>query len=229
MLFVRFLEDVPVEDLYRTWAAERTIMLSMTSKKVIEAIDGKNLPMVVRVKRSDIFRPEENIQFIFDRLDYMSSRYHISELKLNNNNIKDIAEREGVRSKKWVAFVGAGHVNERYGVPGICEIIADVQDIVIKDAVEGGKSSLEVSETKKIYEIDVGKGEVDRFRTSILLTLDLNEKNVSYEAITSKLHRKAEEKNSQDSTSTIVPNPNDILCPSAAFGLKPKKSDHSKD
>jgi hypothetical protein len=35
---------------------------------------------------------------------------------------------------KWFAFVGSAHLNTYYGVPGICEIIPNVQDVLIVDS-----------------------------------------------------------------------------------------------
>jgi hypothetical protein len=35
---------------------------------------------------------------------------------------------------KWFAFVGSGHLNSCHGVPGICEIIPNVQDFLIADS-----------------------------------------------------------------------------------------------
>jgi hypothetical protein len=46
--FVAALEVVPAEDWYRTWPAERTIMLRRTSKRVRKAVDKMRPPVVVR-------------------------------------------------------------------------------------------------------------------------------------------------------------------------------------
>jgi Leucine-rich repeat (LRR) protein len=48
--FVAVLEAVPAEDWCRTWPAERTIMLRMTSKRVREAVDNMHSPVVVRTR-----------------------------------------------------------------------------------------------------------------------------------------------------------------------------------
>ncbi len=50
--FTAALEAIPAEDWYRTWAADRTIMLRMTSKRVKEIVDKMRLPVVVRLSRS---------------------------------------------------------------------------------------------------------------------------------------------------------------------------------
>jgi hypothetical protein len=50
--FATALEAIPAEDWCRTWAAGRTIMLRMTSKRVKEVVDKIRLPAVVRLSRS---------------------------------------------------------------------------------------------------------------------------------------------------------------------------------
>jgi hypothetical protein len=50
--FAAALEAIPAEDWCRTWAAGRTIMLRMTSKRVKEIVDKMRLPAVVRLSRS---------------------------------------------------------------------------------------------------------------------------------------------------------------------------------
>ena len=50
--FAAALAAVPAEDWSRTWAANRTIMLRMTSKTVKEVVDKMRPPSVVRLSRS---------------------------------------------------------------------------------------------------------------------------------------------------------------------------------
>ena len=50
--FAAALEAIPAEDWCRTWAAGRTIMLRMTSKRVKEGVDKMCLPAVVRFSSS---------------------------------------------------------------------------------------------------------------------------------------------------------------------------------
>ena len=50
--FAAALEAIPAEDWCRTWAAGRTIMLRMTSKRVKEVVDKMRLPAVVRLSSS---------------------------------------------------------------------------------------------------------------------------------------------------------------------------------
>lgn len=49
--FARVLEAIPAEDWGRTWAANKTIMMSMTSKRVKEIMDKMSLPLAVNLKR----------------------------------------------------------------------------------------------------------------------------------------------------------------------------------
>jgi len=60
-------------------------------------------------------------------------------VSLNYNAREVIAEKERevlatTRTPlKWFAFVGSGHLKSFHGVPGICEIIPNVQDVLIAD------------------------------------------------------------------------------------------------
>ena len=49
--FTAALAAVPAEDWCKTWTAERTIMLRMTSKRVKELVDKVRPPAVVRMRR----------------------------------------------------------------------------------------------------------------------------------------------------------------------------------
>jgi len=61
-------------------------------------------------------------------------------VSLNYNAREVIAEKEREVLEatgtplKWFAFVGSGHLNSCHGVPGICEIIPNVQDFLIADS-----------------------------------------------------------------------------------------------
>ena len=48
--FFEALEKVPAEDWYRNWPADRTIMLSMTSKKIRDIINNMCIPAIVQWK-----------------------------------------------------------------------------------------------------------------------------------------------------------------------------------
>ena len=48
--FIEALLTVPAEDWYRNWPANRTIMLSMTSKKIRNIINNMNIPAIVHWK-----------------------------------------------------------------------------------------------------------------------------------------------------------------------------------
>jgi Leucine-rich repeat (LRR) protein len=48
--FLEALATVPAEDWYRNWPADRTIMLSMTSKEIRDIINNMNIPAIVHWK-----------------------------------------------------------------------------------------------------------------------------------------------------------------------------------
>ncbi len=48
--------------------------------------------------------------------------------------IEETMKSEAEAGSKWIAFIGLTHLNEFRAVPGICEIIAGVQDLAILDA-----------------------------------------------------------------------------------------------
>jgi hypothetical protein len=50
--FPAVLEDIPADDCVRTWAGDRTIMFTRTSKTVKEVVDKMNLSVFVRLNRS---------------------------------------------------------------------------------------------------------------------------------------------------------------------------------
>ena len=50
--FAAALAAIPAEDWDRTWAADRTMMLRMTSKKVKEAVSKLRPPAVVKVSKA---------------------------------------------------------------------------------------------------------------------------------------------------------------------------------
>jgi hypothetical protein len=85
--FAATLGAVPAEDWCRTWAAGRTIMLRMTSKRVKEAVDKMRLPAVVRLSRSfwDDARNgtgEAKLEFVLRQLAAMTARSLITTLAL---------------------------------------------------------------------------------------------------------------------------------------------------
>ncbi len=62
--FTAALAAVPTEDWDRTWVADKTIMLRMTSKGVKELLDKMRPSAVVRWKRSFLEIEEENSMLI---------------------------------------------------------------------------------------------------------------------------------------------------------------------
>ena len=81
------LEAVPAEDWSRTWAADRTIMLRMTSKRFQELVDKLRPPAFVRWRRA--FLEDElngtadvKVLFVLRQLDVLARRCRISTLDL---------------------------------------------------------------------------------------------------------------------------------------------------
>ena len=73
-----FLSIVPTEDLSRTWPANRTIMLRITSKQIKDIIDKKYLPTVIYLKN---IKPVD-INFIMNRLSTLVTTCQIISLDL---------------------------------------------------------------------------------------------------------------------------------------------------
>jgi Ran GTPase-activating protein (RanGAP) involved in mRNA processing and transport len=89
MLFFNFLEVVPADDLYRTWAADRTIMLRMTSKRVKEIFDKlhPHAVVIINSKWRDANYGITNFEkklIIYNSIEYMNTWCCISELQLSN-------------------------------------------------------------------------------------------------------------------------------------------------
>jgi Leucine-rich repeat (LRR) protein len=88
------LETVPAEDWCRSWPADRTIMLSKTSKKIKNIIDNMCLPVDVRINyrfwndsRACI---ENKLDLMMMRLKIMTSLNNITTLVLKCCNIQII-------------------------------------------------------------------------------------------------------------------------------------------
>jgi hypothetical protein len=87
--FAAALTAIPAEDWDRTWAADRTIMLRMTSKRVKEAVSKLRPPAVVKVSKA--FREDarngtaaERLQHILGQLEKLSSKCRITGLDLSS-------------------------------------------------------------------------------------------------------------------------------------------------
>lgn len=89
--FETALQIVPAEDWYRTWPAERTIMLRMTSKRVREAVDKMRPPAVVCLCRKywDDFNPKLKLklEFVMRQLLSLVTNCRITTLRLEHCNI----------------------------------------------------------------------------------------------------------------------------------------------
>jgi hypothetical protein len=92
--FVAALGVVSNDDWCRTWAATRTIMLRMTSKRVNEVLDQMILPTVVRLSRRfwDDARNgtnrEKQLEFVLRQLAAMTARCLITTLELRDIEMK---------------------------------------------------------------------------------------------------------------------------------------------
>lgn len=73
-----FLSIIPTEDLSRTWSANRTIMLRITSKQIKDIIDKKYLPTVIYLK---YIKPVD-IKFVMNRLSTLVTTCQITSLDL---------------------------------------------------------------------------------------------------------------------------------------------------
>ena len=83
--FFEALAKVPAEDWYRNWPADRTIMLSMTSKKIRNIINIMCIPAIVhwkwkfwsdrRPQRDVSIVSEVKLDFIMKQLEQMTTSY----------------------------------------------------------------------------------------------------------------------------------------------------------
>jgi Ran GTPase-activating protein (RanGAP) involved in mRNA processing and transport len=73
--FIEVLEKVPVEDWYRNWPANRTIMLSKTSKKIKNIINKMRIPVHIQLNLKFFNVSEVKVNFIMMQLQKMTSLY----------------------------------------------------------------------------------------------------------------------------------------------------------
>ena len=99
-LFTEVIQIVPGVDLCNTWAANRTIMLRMTSKKIKDAIDKIRPPTEVILNMSfwsDIrdCTASEKIQLVTRQLSMLATTCLITRLELPRSkmNIKEILDQ----------------------------------------------------------------------------------------------------------------------------------------
>ena len=86
--FAAALSSIPSDDWGRTWPAERTMMLRMTSKRVKEAVDKLRLPTVLNLNKAfwnDVRcgTPATKLQHILTQLDKMTYRCSITKFVLS--------------------------------------------------------------------------------------------------------------------------------------------------
>ena len=86
--FAAALGAIPANDWWRTWAADRTVMLRMTSKPVKNAVDKLRPPAIVRLSRAFLDAvvccKRERLLHILTELEKMTSRCRITILDLKN-------------------------------------------------------------------------------------------------------------------------------------------------
>ena len=89
--FAAALGAIPANDWWRTWAADRTNMLRMTSKPVKNAVDKLRPPAIVRLSRAFLDTvvccKRGRLLHILTELEKMTSRCRITILALENCGI----------------------------------------------------------------------------------------------------------------------------------------------
>jgi hypothetical protein len=89
--FAAALGAIPANDWWRTWPADRTIMLRMTSKPVKSAVDKLRPPAIVRLSRAFLDNvvccKRERLLHILTELEKMTSRCRITILDLEHCGI----------------------------------------------------------------------------------------------------------------------------------------------
>ena len=86
--FATALAAVPAVDWQRTWAAEKTIMLRMTSKRVKDVVDRARLPAVVGLRRSFLDDARhgtfsQKLKLVFAQLVLLVERCRITGIDLS--------------------------------------------------------------------------------------------------------------------------------------------------
>ena len=91
--FAAALGAIPANDWWRTWAADRTIVLRMTSKSVKNAVDKLRPPAIVRLSRTFLDTvvccKRGRLLHILTELEKMTSRCRITILDLENCGMSD--------------------------------------------------------------------------------------------------------------------------------------------
>ena len=87
--FATFLREVPSNDLSKTWAATRTLMLRKTSNTIKNLLDKMHLPVNVRLN-SNFWKSPSNgtndnkLHTIFTDLEKISNKHSIIKIVLPN-------------------------------------------------------------------------------------------------------------------------------------------------
>lgn len=80
--FCDLFTKIPASDWQKNWPADRTIMVSMTSKSVKDVIDTMNLPLAVNLKR--LSGKDNNIDTIISHSIFVMKSFTEFLSKLNN-------------------------------------------------------------------------------------------------------------------------------------------------
>jgi len=137
-LFTTVIETVPSEDLCNTWAADRTIMLRKTSKRVKEAIDKIQPPTEVILNkffwtdscnRDCTVSNNEKLEFIMRQLILLATTCQITRIELPCCNIivqldilKDVIARTHTRTHIHT-LTNLNLYNNSLGATGVASLI----------------------------------------------------------------------------------------------------------
>ena len=136
--FTAALAAVPAEDMWRSWPAERTIMMRMTAKRVKEAVDNLRPPAFVRWKLSFLQDKlngpaADKLHFILRQLSALKAGCRITTLELPSGGMKDQdVERLSGLLTPFPALahlnlynndIGAAGAERLAGVLGQCEVL----------------------------------------------------------------------------------------------------------
>jgi hypothetical protein len=148
---------------------------SYNYRKILEEAKHCGLK-VICAEKNKISYAHEALSSGVDRMATFNSNFQ----KL----VKEYEESCKPKKPKWLLFVGNSHVNECEGVPGICNIISDVQDFVILDGEEE-KFLVREEREKTFYKINPDKQDDSAFKFSLLLIAHFNN-DLRYDKIYSR-------------------------------------------
>lgn len=129
-LFNKVIQIVPGVDLCNTWAADRTIMLRMTSKRVKEAIDKIRPPTEIILNKSfwtDSFHynstTNEKLEFIMRQLISLVNTCQITRLELPCCNMSIQLERLEKTLTQCKSLTNLNLYNNNLGATGVASLV----------------------------------------------------------------------------------------------------------